>query len=109
MNKSNKNTIIAFLKQDIIKNINLIYFMETNPVTSLERFGDTVLMRGESDHPWVYISAHDLMLYMIKKVRRDGKIPFAQVEGDNTKSMNLVRKFGFQKDRQVHWLELESA
>ena len=31
--------------------------MENNHIHSLERIGNSVLMRGESDYPWVYISS----------------------------------------------------
>lgn len=48
-----------FLKKDIIKNLNMLYFMEDNPVHTLERTGNSVLMRGTSDHRWVYISSPD--------------------------------------------------
>ncbi|MDX1417526.1 MAG: GNAT family N-acetyltransferase [Candidatus Promineifilaceae bacterium] len=33
--------------------------MQDNPIHSLERIGDAVLLRGDSDHRWVYISAVD--------------------------------------------------
>jgi len=232
-------SVISFLKRDFLKNMNMIYFMEDNPVASLERIGDAVMMRGESDHPWVYISAagrkdldriisrlnrndryfavvedwmipslmhcatlnwklsamkyilpvqkslpavssrlvsplttedadyiyahsnyqaavspvyirerirkgpacgirkdgkllawamtHDdgaigflhvlesfrkqglamnLMLYLVAKVRSTGRMPFGQIEEENTPSIRLIRKLGFQGDRRVHWMEL---
>ncbi|MCK4806335.1 MAG: GNAT family N-acetyltransferase [Candidatus Aegiribacteria sp.] len=52
-------SIERFLKKDTIRNLNMLYFMETNPVHTLERTGDSVLMRGTSDHRWVYISSPD--------------------------------------------------
>ncbi len=51
-----REEILLFLKQDKIKNMNMIYFMEEYPVHSLERVDGSVLLRGESDRHWVYIS-----------------------------------------------------
>lgn len=232
--------IIKFLKQDEIKNMNMIYFMENNPVHSLERIGNSVLLRGKSDHRWVYISspdedelsdvskhltkddsffaviedwmlpsltadkklvwqlttkklvlpqhvtfpealraqitslspddaqymyeqsmykdvtspdyirerirngasagihdsgklvawamthddsamgflhvldshrrkgfAYDLTVYLIHELRKQGRIPFVQIEESNLKSINLAQKLGFQKDRRVHWFEIK--
>jgi 8-oxo-dGTP diphosphatase len=49
--------IIAWLQQDEIKNMNMLYFMENNLVHHLERIGNSVILRGESDQRWVYISS----------------------------------------------------
>ncbi len=54
-----RKVIISLLKKDEIKNINMLNFIETYPVRSLERIGNSVLMRGESDCLWVYISSSD--------------------------------------------------
>ncbi len=48
--------IVTFLKQDLIKNMNLLYFMEDYPVRTLQRINNHILLRGESDRHWVYIS-----------------------------------------------------
>ena len=57
MAKDSREKIIAFLQQDVIKNMNMLYFMENNPVHHLERIGDSVILRGQSDQRWVYISS----------------------------------------------------
>ena len=57
MTGKEKNDLISFLKEDEIKNINLLNFMEAYPVVSLERVGDSVLMRGKSDCLWTYLSS----------------------------------------------------
>lgn len=57
MAEEEKKDPISFLKEDEIKNINMLNFMEGYPVRSIERIGDSVLMRGESDCVWVYISS----------------------------------------------------
>ena len=59
MKIENRDDILLILKQDEIKNMNMIYFMEEYPVHSLERIDGSVLLRGESDRHWVYISSSD--------------------------------------------------
>ncbi len=49
--------IIQFLQKDIIKNVNIIYFIENNPIYYMERYKDSVIVKGESDENWVYISS----------------------------------------------------
>jgi 8-oxo-dGTP diphosphatase len=49
----------------------------------------------------------DIIINLIKKVRKQGKLPFANIEEKNEKSMNLVISLGFRKDRIVNWLEIE--
>ena len=232
--------IVSFLKQDEIKNMNMLYFMENNSIHSLERINNSVVLRGDSDHRWVYIStpneqelnkvvrtltgddrffaviedwmlplltagktiswqmstvklvlpdhvtfgkvpdsrivplsiddsrhvyehslyqgvisqeyiryciqngpsagiresgklvawamthddsalgilhvledyrrrglAYKLTAYLIHRLRKEGKIPFAHIEETNLKSMGLVMKTGFRRDRNVHWLEIQ--
>lgn len=49
--------IIEVLEKDRIRNVNLINFIRDNRVNSAEIVGDSVLIRGFSDRPWVYISS----------------------------------------------------
>jgi 8-oxo-dGTP diphosphatase len=49
--------IVALLHHDEIKNMNMLYFMENNPIHRLERIGNSVVLRGQSDRHWVYISS----------------------------------------------------
>jgi len=65
--------IKRFLKKDIIRNLNMLYFMEDNPVHSLERTDDSVLMRGTSDHRWVYISSPDEQELLFLSARLTGE------------------------------------
>ena len=59
MMRDSREMIIAFLRQDEIKNMNMLYFMENNPIHHLERIGNSVVLRGKSDQHWVYISSPD--------------------------------------------------
>jgi len=52
--------------------------------------------------------AKRLMLHMIQLIRRCGRIPFVHIEETNTASMALAAKLGFQRDRLVHWFEIEA-
>jgi 8-oxo-dGTP diphosphatase len=240
MTAEERKAVISFLKKDEIKNINMLNFMESYPVISLERIGNSVLLRGVSDCQWVYVSspdegelkdvaerltqgdsafaameewmlpalfpgrafswelsmtrlvlpdhvsfpkappssltplspddaeymyehsvyqmvtrpdyirgriqagpsagiresgklvawlmtqddgsigvlhvleeyrgrgyAYDLTVYLIARLREQGRIPFVQVEDTNRKSMNLALKLGFRKDRRIHWFKVK--
>lgn len=39
------------------RNLSLLYFMEDNPYSGLWRAGDSVMLRAESNRPWIYISS----------------------------------------------------
>jgi len=52
-----KENIMGFLQKNAVKNINMINFIENNPVHYIERFGDSVIIKGKSDENWVYISS----------------------------------------------------
>jgi 8-oxo-dGTP diphosphatase len=240
MTAEERKAVISLLKKDEIRNINMLNFMESYPVVSLERIGNSVLMRGVSDCLWVYVSspdedelkgvaerlteedrafaameewmlpvlfpgrafswelsmtrlvlpdevtfpkaplsaltslspddaeyiyehsvyqtvtrpdfirgriqagpsagiresgrlaawlmtqddgsigvlhvldeyrgrgyAYDLTVYLIARLREQGRTPFVQVEDTNTKSMNLALKLGFRKDRRIHWFKVK--
>ncbi|WP_411682016.1 GNAT family N-acetyltransferase [Clostridium thailandense] len=44
---------------------------------------------------------------LIKKVRKQGKLPFVHIEEKNEKSMKLALSLGFKKDRAISWFEIE--
>lgn len=46
-------------------------------------------------------------LSLIEEVKRAGKIPFAYIERENYKSINLVSKLGFIKHRNCHWFQIK--
>ncbi|RJP66235.1 MAG: GNAT family N-acetyltransferase [Ignavibacteriales bacterium] len=47
--------------------------------------------------------AKEITINMIEKLRALGKLPFAQIEEKNFKSIRLVENLGFVKDRRVSW------
>lgn len=51
-----KNEALGILKNDMINNINIINFIENYPVNPIEKISDSLIIRGISDRPWVYIS-----------------------------------------------------
>ena len=51
--------------------------------------------------------ARNIIIDLSKKVRKQGKLPFAHIEKKNEKSMRLVLSLGFKKDRVVNWIEIE--
>jgi 8-oxo-dGTP diphosphatase len=59
MKDATAQSIMRFLGQDRIRNLNIINFMEHYPLLSVERIGNAVLLRGVSDCRWVYISCPD--------------------------------------------------
>ena len=60
MNSEKLTTILTRLKErGLHRNISMIYFAEGNPVTGIEEVGESVILRGESDRPWVFISSPD--------------------------------------------------
>ena len=54
----NLNVVIDLLKKDGERNINILNFIETYTKHSYERVGNSVLLRGVSDRPWVFISSN---------------------------------------------------
>lgn len=49
--------VLEVLELDKIRNINVINFIRDNRINSAEVVGNSVLIRGFSDRPWVYISS----------------------------------------------------
>lgn len=55
----NKKEVLTVLDQDRLRNINLINFIQQYPLKSMQRVGDSFLIRGTSDQIWVYISSNN--------------------------------------------------
>lgn len=65
--------ILEFLNRDKVKNLNIINFIENNPIYFMERFKDSVIAKGKSDENWVYISSssEDELKALLKKCEED--------------------------------------
>lgn len=73
--------LTGFLAEDPVRNCSLIEFVRRNPVRSIERAGMSVLVRGHSDHTWVYISsAAPDELELLAGRLTDGDDRFAVIE-----------------------------
>jgi len=48
---------MAVLEKDKPGNVNIIYFIKSYPVDTVDIVGDSVMIRGRSDEEWVYISS----------------------------------------------------
>ena len=53
----NINDILNYLQKDLVKNINMINFMNDYPVSYIEKVGNSVIAKGRSDRNWDYISS----------------------------------------------------
>lgn len=53
----NKKEILDLLYKDKIHNLNMINFIKSYTVNLFLKAGDSVLIRGISDKPWIYISS----------------------------------------------------
>lgn len=51
--------------------------------------------------------AYELMLAIIKELKKRNRISFLHIEENNIKSTNLALKLGFKKDRRIHWVKLK--
>ena len=49
----------------------------------------------------------DLTVDMINKIRGLEIIPFTYIEPENEKSINLVTKLGFKKQKRISWFEVD--
>ena len=73
--------ILESLKKDRLVNINLINFIENNPITGIQRMGNSLLVRGKSDRNWVYIKCSGAKeLSAIKGLLNEQDKCFAAIE-----------------------------
>jgi 8-oxo-dGTP diphosphatase len=78
--KALKKTIES-LKKDRLGNINLINFIENTHITGIERIGNSLLVRGNSDRNWVYIKCSSIReLSAIKGMLNEEDKCFAAIE-----------------------------
>lgn len=53
----NKELIIDRLKDNPVRNANIIHFIKDYPISEVHYYGDSVLVKGKSDENWTYISS----------------------------------------------------
>ncbi|MTI69866.1 MAG: GNAT family N-acetyltransferase [Firmicutes bacterium] len=72
--------IINKLKEDEMKNINMINFIKDYPIEDMKIIGNSILIKGKSDHSWNYISSSSKEEF--KKLNKyfEGEKYFAVVE-----------------------------
>ncbi|MBN2899420.1 MAG: GNAT family N-acetyltransferase [Clostridia bacterium] len=72
---------IELLEKDRIRNVNALNFMRDNRINSTEIVGDSVLIRGYSDRPWVYISSQSQpeLEELTRRLKKEDKC-FAVIE-----------------------------
>ena len=51
------NDAISLLRRDELRYANMICFMRNYPIESIDRIGDSLIVRGASDRRWVYVSS----------------------------------------------------
>ncbi|MEJ2613988.1 MAG: GNAT family N-acetyltransferase [Ignavibacteriaceae bacterium] len=69
------------LERDKTNNISIINFIKNNRLLSVEIIGNSVLMRGKSDHVWIYISCNNEdELNMIKNKLTIDDVNFGAVD-----------------------------
>lgn len=68
-----KEDIISLLQEDKIKNINMINFIENYRIHYMERFKDSVVVKGKSDENWVYLSSSskDELKTLLERCKED--------------------------------------
>lgn len=73
--------MVSSLKQDELKNINIVNFIENNPVFGIEREGNSFLIRGKSDQAWIFVSSScEKELRLLAKRLDDKDNHFAAIE-----------------------------
>lgn len=94
--------VIEVLEKDKIRNVNLLNFIRDNRVNSSEIVGDSVLIRGISDRPWVYISSQskDELGELAERLTKEDKC-FAVIE-------DWMMPLLYSAEEQLRW-KLSSA
>ena len=75
------NSVIQILGKNSPNNISIINFIKNNKIFSADIIGNSVLVRGESDRRWVYISCKDKdeLSVIISKLGKDDE-NFASID-----------------------------
>ncbi|MCF8008895.1 MAG: GNAT family N-acetyltransferase [Halanaerobiales bacterium] len=92
-----KDELLELLKEDPIKNMSLIGFVENNELDQIYKYKSSLLIIGESDHLWVYPKSDDKdeLLKLISDIEITTKY-FANLE-----DWMLAQVIN---DREVEWI-----
>lgn len=73
--------LLKELKKEYLKNINMVNFLRNYGINRLERYGKSILIRGESDKQWIYFSSssESEFTYLLSLLEPDDKY-FAALE-----------------------------
>lgn len=67
--------VLSYLQSDIVRNANIINFINNYPISYIEKVGHSVVVKGTSDRNWIYISS---------KSEEELKIIKERLQGDDT-------------------------
>mgnify|MGYP000053045067 CR=1 FL=1 len=106
----NQKELVRKLKRDEKKNINVINFIESYPVDRVDQVGDTIRIRGKSDHDWNYISSNskdefESMLEAMQNekyfaILEDWMVPIVEAEGTLEWKLSCI-KFSFPDAKEI--------
>ena len=78
---TSKKAIAAYLKKKPTMNVNIINFIENYPIQSIQKIGNSVVVKGMSDRNWVYVSSESVNeLKMIQREMTSEERNFAVIE-----------------------------
>lgn len=76
-----RNETLEILNKDRIRNVNLVNFMEEYPIDRIHIEGNSVMVKGRSDQPWIYISSEsEEELRLLLKHLEEEELYFAIIE-----------------------------
>ncbi len=106
----NQKELVRKLKRDEKKNINVINFIESYPVDRVDQVGDTIRVRGKSDHDWNYISSNskdefqsllgELNNEKYFAILEDWMVPMVEAEGALDWKLSCI-KFSYPESKKI--------
>lgn len=80
MSENANKDFLELLQQDPERNINILSFIADYGLHSFERVGNSVLIRGVSDRPWVFVSSAQAEVNVLRKLLSAEDRSFAAIE-----------------------------
>ena len=110
----NQKELVRKLKQNGKKNINVINFIESYPVDRIDQVGDTIRVRGKSDHDWNYISSNskdefqrllgELGNERYFAILEDWMVPLVEAEGTLDWKLSCI-KFFYPEAKEIPMID----